>query len=76
MQINLQKMAKLPQKMQATSDRGDLFLTEAVEVAEHEGAVFAAEVHAVTFAERESLAGLAIYGISKAGDTTKPEYWL
>ena len=26
---------------------------------EHEGAVFAAEVHAVTLAEREGLAGLA-----------------
>lgn len=24
----------------------------------------------------ESLAGFAIYGINKAGDTTNPEYWL
>ncbi len=45
--------------MQATSDRGDLFLGEAMEVAEHEGAVFAAEVHAVTLTEREGLAGFA-----------------
>ena len=34
---------------------------------EHEGAVFAAEVHAVTLAEREGLAGLAGFRLTHPG---------
>ena len=38
-----------------------------MEVAEHEGAVFAAEVHAVTLAEREGLAGFAGFLLAHPG---------